>query len=255
MSFRVDLQIFRGPLDLLLYLVRKHEVDVVDIPIALITEQYLAHVAVLEHLDIDAVGDFIEMATVLVEIKSRLVLPRGTEGEEVIDEARDDLVRRLLEYKQFKDAASMLQERGREWQERFPRLANDLPPHKRNLAEEPIHEVELWDLVSAFGRILRENQAARPSSIVYDETPIHVYMERISERLVAERRLAFSGLLIPGMHKSTLTGLFLAVLELIRHHGVRAEQHGLFSEIWLYPVTPGDSTSGEHDGPEAEPAD
>ena len=112
-------------------------------------------------LKVDDVGDFVEMASTLIEIKSRSVLPRSEEIEEPLEDPRQDLVRRLLEYKEFKDAASMLEERGRQWQEHFPRLASDLPPRNRNPAEEPIHEVELWDLVSAFGRILREQAASQ----------------------------------------------------------------------------------------------
>ena len=140
-----------------------------------------------------------------------------------------------MEYKKYRDAASMLEERSRDWQQRYPRLATDLPPHERNLAEEPIQEVELWDLVSAFGRIMRETQAARPSNIVYDDTPIHVYMGRIHARLLEAGRLAFRDLFQPGMHKSTLIGIFLAILELVRHAQVRVEQNALFGEIWIVP--------------------
>ena len=194
MDFRVDLSVFRGPLDLLLYLVRKHEVEIVDIPIALITDQYLRYLAVLEQLDVNAVGDFLAMAAWLIEIKSQQVLPRGDEVQEELEDPRQELVRRLLEYKCYRDAASMLEECGRSWQQRYPRLSCDLPRQERNLAEEPIREVELWDLVSAFGRIIRENVATKPSNIVYDDTPIHVYMERIYRRLVQRGQLAFSEL-------------------------------------------------------------
>ena len=144
-------------------------------------------------------------------------------------------MRRLLEYKQYRDAASMLDERSRAWQQHYPRLAGDLPRGERNLAEEPIREVELWDLVSAFGRIIRENVAAKPSNIVYDDTPIHVYMARILARLIERGHLAFSELFDAGLHKSVLIGMFLAVLELVRHHRVRVEQNDLFGEIWLLP--------------------
>jgi segregation and condensation protein A len=242
MAFRVELEIFRGPMDLLLYLVRKHEMDVVDLPIAPIAEQFVEYLEVLEQIDVNAVGDFLEMASTLTEIKSRMVLPRGGEEVEEADPQREDLVRRLLEYKKFKDAASMLEERGRQWQERFPRLADDVGSRERNLAEEPIHELELWDMVSAFGRILRYQQAARPSNIVYDDTPIHVYMTRIHEQLAQQGPLALGDLFQPGMHKSTLVGLFLAVLELVRHHGVRAEQNQDFGEIWILPGTNPPST-------------
>lgn len=259
MDFRIDLDIFRGPLDLLLYLVRKHEVEIADIPIAAITEQYLEYLSVLEQLDVNAVGDFLEMASTLIEIKSRLVLPRGGEEEETLEDPRQDLVRRLLEYKQFKDAASLLEERGRAWQERFPRLSNDLPARERNLADEPIDELELWDLVSAFGRILRDYHVAIPSNIVYDETPIHVYMSRIHERLRAAGRVALGDLFEQGMHKSALIGMFLAVLELVRHHGVRSEQAELYGEIWLLPgdadrpLDPATAATYEH-GEGREPA-
>jgi len=235
MDFHVDLNIFRGPLDLLLYLVRKHEVEIVDIPISLITNQYLEYLAVLEQLDVGAVGDFLAMASLLIEIKSQQVLPRADEVEEELEDPRQELVRRLLEYKQYRDAASMLDERSRAWQQHYPRVAADLPPRQRNLAEEPIHEVELWDLVSAFGRIIRENVAVRPSNIVYDDTPIHVHMSRILAQLHESGRLALSQLFDVRLHKSVLIGMFLAVLELVRHHRVRAEQNELFGEIWILP--------------------
>lgn len=240
MDFRVELEVFRGPLDLLLYLVRKHEVEITEIPIAPITEQFLAYLEVLKELNVDDAGDFLEMASTLVEIKSRMLLPRPEEVEDPLEDPRHDLVQRLLEYKKFKDASTMLEERGRQWQQRFPRLANDALQRSRDPAEEPIHEVELWDLVSAFARILRENAVTPASNIRYDDTPIHVYMCRIHERLRQQPRLAFTELLSANMHRSSLIGLFLAVLELVRHHGVRVEQDDLFTEIWLV-ASPQDS--------------
>ncbi|HUT10799.1 MAG TPA: segregation/condensation protein A [Thermoguttaceae bacterium] len=235
MDFRVELNVFRGPLDLLLYLVRKHEVEIVDIPLAAVTEQYLEYLTILDQLDVGAVGEFLEVASTLIEIKSQQVLPRSDEIQDEIDDPRQELVRRLLEYKRYRDAASILEERSRTWQEHYPRLSDDLPPRKRDLAEEPIHEVELWDLVSAFGRMMRDTEAAKPSSIVYDDTPIHVYMSRIHSRLISEGRLSFSDLFQPGMHRSTLIGIFLACLELVSHHQVRVEQNDLFGEIWILP--------------------
>ena len=235
MDFHVDLNMFRGPLDLLLYLVRKHEVEIVDIPISLITDQYLEYMTVLEQLDVGAVGDFLAMASLLIELKSQQVLPRADEVEEELEDPRQELVRRLLEYKQYRDAASILDERSRSWQQHYPRVASDLPPRQRNLADEPIQEVELWDLVSAFGRIIRENVAAKPSSIIYDDTPIHVHMSRILAQLNERGRLALSELFDVRLYKSVLIGMFLAILELVRHHRVRAEQNDLFGEIWILP--------------------
>ena len=110
--------------------------------------------------------------------------------------------------------------------------------------QQPLRRVELWDLVSAFGRIMRDNLAVKPSNIVYDETPIHVYMAEIKARLAERSRVAFREFFRPGMHKSALVGMFLAILELVRHHHVRTEQNLLFGEIWILP---GPETSAEVD--------
>jgi segregation and condensation protein A len=234
MGFRVDLDIFRGPLDLLLYLVRKHELDVSDIRVAKVTEQYLEYMGVLEQVDVDAVGDFLEIASLLIEIKSNIVLPGDEVVADELEDPRQELVRRLLEYKQFRDAASMLEERSREWRERFPRIANDLPGRNVSLDQQPIQEVELWDLVSAFGRVLKaKHDVAGPESIRYDETPIHVHMRLIDERLRRDGRVAFTQFFEGSVHKSKLVGMFLAVLELVRHQHARAAQPELFGEIWL----------------------
>ena len=103
MSFKVDLDVFAGPLDLLLYLVKKHEVDVTEVPIAKVTEEFVAYLEVLEELAIDQVGEFVELASVLLEIKARALVPRPEEQEEVVEPIREDLVEKLLEYKQFRD--------------------------------------------------------------------------------------------------------------------------------------------------------
>ena len=234
MRFRVQLDMFSGPLDLLWYLVRKHELDILDIPIARVTEQYLEMIAVLEAIDVNAVGDFLELATRLMEIKSRMMLPRQEDEEETVEDPRHDMIERLLEYKKYKDAASMMEQRSQEWQRRFARRVNDLPTnHRIDPAEQPIQEVELWDLVSAFARVIRDNAAVQPSNILYDDTPIEVYMDRIRERLTVEPRLAFTSLFERDMHRSQMVGIFLAVLELIRHLHVQVEQEELFDEIWI----------------------
>ena len=232
-DFRVQLEIFRGPMDLLLYLVQKHELDLADIKVGLVAEQFLEHLDVLQELDVDSVGEFVEMASTLTEMKSRQVLPAVESEDEVLDDPRDELVQRLLEYKKYRDAATVLEEQGRTWQERRSRVANDLPPRNIDISEQPILEVELWDLVSAMGRILRDTQQLQPANIVYDETPIHIYMQDIHDRLSEEGRVAFSDLFTAGMHKSALIGIFLAILELIRHHNMQAEQDPAHGEIWL----------------------
>jgi segregation and condensation protein A len=235
MRFRVQLDMFAGPLDLLWYLVRKQELDILDIPIALVTDQYMQMLTVLEVIDVNAVGDFLELATRLMEVKTQLMLPRHEEEttEEQVEDPRHDIVQRLLEYKKYKDAASMLAERGQLWQQRFARRANDLPTNSVDPAEQPIHEVEMWDLVSAFARVIRDNATANPKAIRYDDTPIEVYMDQIRERLATECPLAFTALFQEGMIRSQMIGIFLAVLELIRHHHVQVEQADLFGEIWI----------------------
>ena len=238
MIFRVDLELFRGPLDLLLYLVRKHEVNLTELPIAPITEQFMDYLAVLEQIDVNAAGDFLEMASTLVEIKSKLLLPRAEEDDEQADELEDprqQLVQQLLEYKQYRDAACILEDRNRDWSQCYTRLADDLPTRRVDPAEQPIHEVELWDLVSALGRVMRTHQVAQGTSIVYDDTPIQTYMQRLHGKLCEDGQVAFTDMFQASMHKSAMIGVFLAVLELVRHHGVYAEQDGLHGEIYLMP--------------------
>jgi segregation and condensation protein A len=230
MDFCVDLSLFRGPLDLLLYLVRKHELDVMDIPIAMVTEQYISYLEILEQLDVDAAGDFVEIASMLIEIKSRMALPQVEDDQcqLVEDDPRDELVQRLLEYKKYKDAARMLSESGHAWQQRHPRVANDLPPRNVDPAEQPIHEVELWDLVSAIGRIVRDSKRIQPlTTIVYDDTPLQVHMQQLHELLIREGTVSFTSMFESGMHKSKVIGIFLAILELARNYGVVVEQRGI----------------------------
>ena len=223
-------------MDLLLYLVRRHEVEVTNIALSDIAEKYLQYIDVLKEISINSVGDFLEVASILIELKARAVLPRNEledskEAEEI--DPRKDLVQRLLMFKQFKDASCLLEEQGMLWQSRYPRMADDLPTQKVEMADQPIHEVELWDLVSAFGRVLRDNRPLPQANITYDETPIHVYMQRIHSRIVRQKSVSFSDLFEPGMHKSAMVGIFLAVLELTRHHNVLANQHDLHSEIMI----------------------
>ena len=233
MSFHVDTDYFRGPIDLLLFLVRRHELDVSDVALAGITQRYLDYLDVLKEISIDSVGDFLEVASMLVEYKARNVLPRNEQESEELEMAdpREGLVARLLMYKQFRDAAQQLQDHSVAWQSRYSRMADDAPRDRPELADQPLHEVELWDLVSAFGRVLRDNRPIPEENIKYDETPIHVYMQRIHAAIARQRSLSFYELFEPGMHKSAMVGIFLAVLELTRHHHVVAQQDDLHGEI------------------------
>jgi segregation and condensation protein A len=244
-DYQVDLDSFRGPLDLLLYLVKRNEVDICDIPIARILEQFQHYLDVMTVIDVERVGDFIVMAGTLMEIKSKMVLPRSEEeSAEEEGDPRRELVRQLLEYKKFKDAAVLLESQAERQALRLPR--QPLPaPSATDPARQPLQEVELWDLVSAFGRLMRETLALQPQQIVVDHTPVHVYMEQIVQRLESEGPLPFRALFTPPYNRGRLVGLFLAMLELMKGRRIVAEQVEPFAEILLSLVL---------SGPEAPPS-
>lgn len=238
MDYQVDLEIFRGPLDLLLYLVERNEVDIFDIPIARITEQYLRYLEVLQILDPERVGEFVVLASTLMEIKSRMLLPRNEETEEPEEDPRLDLVRQLIEYRKFKEAAQRLEEQFHRQAARFTRRVCEKPQREYDPASEPIRQVEIWDLVSAFCRLMRETLALQPQRIIYDETPTQVFIERILQRLAEIPRLRFRDVFEPPHTRGRLVGFFLALLELIKARQVWAEQEEPFGDIWLIRAPP-----------------
>jgi segregation and condensation protein A len=250
MEYRVDLDIFRGPLDLLLYLVKRQEVDICDIPIARVAEQFLEYLGILEMVDVERAGDFLVMAATLMEIKSRMLLPRGESALETEADPRLELVRQLIEYKKFKDAALLLEAQAERQLSRIPRLPLERPG-ERNLTEEPLRHVELWDLVSAFGRLMRETLAQQPQQIFVDQTPLHIHMDIVLARLHESVRLPLSEIFTPPHSRSRLVGLFLAILELIRTHRIEAEQPEEFGEIWLSAVVEPADTSEPAAGADA----
>jgi segregation and condensation protein A len=254
-QYKVELQIYSGPLDLLLYLIRRNELDILDLPVATITSSFNEFLDVLELIDLDLVGDFLVMASTLAEIKSRMVLPRAEEEEiaEVIDDPRSDLIQQLLEYKKFKDAANALEEHAAEWQERYPRLSDERPKSGKDPAEDLIKEVELWDLVSALARVVKRKEVEEESSITYDDTPISTYVERIGARVRQEGKLAFSAFFEGEKLRSRITGIFLAILELLRHHHFRADQPEDYGEIWIMAPLP--ETEESDSAPIAETTD
>jgi segregation and condensation protein A len=234
MDYQVDLDTFRGPLDLLLYLVKRNEVDICDIPIARVTEQFLEYLRVIELIDMERAGDFLVMVGTLMEIKSKMLLPRGDEagGEEA--DPRLELVRQLIEYKKYKDAAALLDAQAEHQLHHLPRQPVE-PPAAPDPAQVPLRSVELWDLVSAFGRLMRETLALQPQQIFVDETPLHVHIEDILARLATAPRLAFAELFSPPHNRGRLVGLFLALLELIKRRRIQAEQQRPFDPIYIVP--------------------
>jgi segregation and condensation protein A len=230
-DYQVVLDTFRGPLDLLLYLVKRDEVDILDIPIARVAGQFKRYLDVLTMIDVERAGDFLVMAATLMEIKSKMLLPRQESSgpAEVEEDPRRELVRQLLQYKRFKEAAGVLEEWAERQSQKLPRLP--VPGAARKEGPPALKPVELWDLVSAFGRLMRETLAHQPQAIVVDHTPLHVHMEYIVRRLELEGALAFSALFTPPHTRSRLVGLFLAILELTKVRKIVAEQQEVFADI------------------------
>ncbi len=239
MVFGVDLPCYNGPLELLFYLVRREELPLEELSLAKITRQYLDYLEVLKVLDLDDVGEFIEITSQLIELKASSVLPAQESSDDTTnigqETAMPQLVERLVQYKRFRDAACLLDEQSRRWQLRYARLASDLPPRRIDTKELPIAKVEVWDLVSAFGRILKARQKVPQHNIQFDSTPIHVYMQRIHQQVHQHHRVELQDLFELGMHKSALVAMFLAALEMTRHHGLHAIQETADGPLFLEP--------------------
>lgn len=257
-DYRVDLEIFAGPLDLLLYLVRKEEVDIYDIPIARITEQYLGYVEVLKMLDIDLAGDFLVMAATLMEIKSVMLLPRteieSAEQEDMHD-PRTELVRQLLEYKKFKDAANLLEDAAEERKLRFTRSDYILEKIKPN--EEPeidLDQVSIWTLLEAFDGIMRSvGHYNGQYDHIKDDTPIDLYQIELLHRLQNEGPMTLQKAFEGRNNRLVMIGLFLAMLELMRNHLIWAEQPDKNGPIYLKPLTSVPAEQAVHEAIYANP--
>ena len=243
-DYRVNLEIFAGPLDLLLHLIRKEEVDIYDIPIAKITDQYIHYIDMMKHLDIDIAGDFLVMAATLMQIKSAMLLPRtesGADGAEDLSDPRAELIRQLLEYKRFKDAANMLAAAADEQSERFSRPDTVLEQLKDNT--EPaidLEQINIWDLLEAFDKMMEATGAKFDISHIVDDTPIDLYQIEILHRLQSEGPMAFERIFETkdGLRdRLTLVGLFLAILELARSQLITAEQAPGNAGIYLRSLT------------------
>lgn len=227
-DYRVNLDIFAGPLDLLLYLVRKEEVDIYDIPIAKITNQYIRYIEFMKSLDIDLAGDFLVMAATLMQIKSAMLLPKAdTESfqDDDLSDPRTELVRQLLEYKRFKDAANLLDAAASEQRERFPRPGTIVERLKPDAEPElDIEQVTVWDLLEAFDMICKAIGTVHPIDHIKDDTPIDLYQIEILHRLQTEGPMIFERIFETRGSRVVMIGLFLALLELIREKLIWVEQ-------------------------------
>jgi len=240
-DYRVNLDIFAGPLDLLLYLVRKDEVDIYDISIAKITDQYIRYIEMLKSLDIDLAGNFLVMAATLMQIKSAMLLPKAEPEQLQADDLADpraELIRQLLEYKKFKDAANLLSDAADKQKEHFPR-PDSIIKRLRPDAEPQIdiEQVGIWDLLEAFDSICKATGANLDISHIKDDTPIDLYQIEILHRLQTDGPMTFERLFESRTNRLALIGLFLALLELIREKLIWAKQQASSSSIYLRPLT------------------
>lgn len=240
-DYRVNLDIFAGPLDLLLYLVRKEEVDIYDIPIAKITDQYIRYIEMLQNLDIDLAGDFLVMASTLMQIKSAMLLPK-TDIEQMagddLSDPRAELIRQLLEYKKFKDAANLLDAAADRQSEKFSRPDTIIEQLKPNTEPEiDLEQVSIWDLLEAFDNLMAATGGTFNISHIKDDTPIDFYQVQILQRLQKEGPMSFERIFEPRTSRIILVGMFLALLELIRDKLIWAEQPENSDTIFVKALT------------------
>jgi segregation and condensation protein A len=232
-DYPVHLQVFEGPLDLLLHLIRKHEVNIYDIPIALVTQQYLDYLGLMQELNLDVVGEFLVMAATLIHIKSRMLLPRPDPAQEDEEDPREALVRRLLEHQRFKAAAELLHER------EIQRSAQWLRPDDRvtdvvGEAPEPEVEVDLFSLMAAFRQVL-DRARQRPRVLLPPEQlPIETRIDQLLARLSTTEACGFEELFADVQTRGGMIVTFLALLEMIRLKLVRVFQQANFGPIRVY---------------------
>jgi segregation and condensation protein A len=228
-SYRVKLEIFEGPLDLLLYLIKKDEIDIYDIPIAHITEQYLAYLELMQELDISVAGDFLVMASTLIYIKSKTLLPPDpkAEGEEDLGEdPRAELIERLLEYQKFKSAAQMLYSRGEIESACYTRgpLETD--------SSNPEVSATLFDMLRVFREVLKRAEAQVEMEIARDEMTIAEKLAQIHSMLEELERINVRDLFEMSRSKRELIITFLALLELVKEWKIYLIQSEPFGDIF-----------------------
>jgi segregation and condensation protein A len=234
MAFQIHLGNFSGPLDLLLHLIKSNKMDICDIRVFEVTEQYLAVIERMKQLDLDVAGEFLLMAATLVHIKSRMLLPVNEEMiEEEGKDPRAELVKRLLEYQRYKEVAELFQQ--------LPQLERDVfIGHFRVsalLEVDTEEEIEVGDgiyhLADAFHRLLNERPKEIFHEVIRESLSVVEYIDRITEKLLNKKRLAFRELFPVDVFRDELIVTFLALLELVKMCLVNVEQVEEFSEIWL----------------------
>ena len=241
-AYRVALDTYSGPLDLLLYLIRRSEVDIQDIPIAEITEQYQAYLGVMAEINVNVAGEFLVMAATLMEIKSRMLLPREELEEAEEEDPRVELVRQLLEYKRYKDLARELGARAAQQALKFPRPAADgLPAEPGEAAGAAEGEdgfldgIGLWELIDAFAKVMSETRLGAPGARVLEhERPLHEYRRELLAIVHTQRRVLFAHVFADCRTREDMIAMFIALLELVRLRRLALQQAGAFGEIYVF---------------------
>lgn len=234
MSFKVQLEIFEGPLDLLLYLIKKEELDIYHIPIARITEQYLEYIHIMKMLNLDVAGEFLVMVATLMHIKSRLLLPEEElEEEELEEDPRAELVKQLIEYQKFKEAAERLKAKEIEQEEIFTRSGDEAAELSQK--EGFLLEASLFDLLSAFSNVLKAvGEKEEFTEIMEEETTVKEKIRNIMDMLRVKASLNFTEFFVGLVNRVEMVVTFLALLELIRLKEIKIRQARRFGEIRVY---------------------
>ncbi len=232
-DYKVRLEVFEGPLDLLLYLIKKDELEIHDIPIETITTQYVQYLELMQMLDLNVAGEFLVMAATLMMIKSRMLLPaeERPELEAEEDDPRWDLVRQLVEYKKFKDAALHLEALELRREDIFGRDGAEAV-----LGQEPdvaLHDVGLFDLISAFSDALKKVKSEELREIFAERFTVAEKIELLGDRLRREKRFSISRMFEGMRSRNEIACTFLALLELIRLNQARAVQQETYGEIMI----------------------
>jgi len=230
-SYHVKLERFEGPLDLLLHLIKKEEIDIYDIPIAHITLQYLTYIEMMQMLDLDVAGEFLVMAATLMRIKARMLLPAGPEEEEEGEDPREELVRHLLEYKRFKEAAETLKEREEQMRRVFERGFSEIAFEN---GEAELEEANLFDLLDALRAALARAVEPPAHEVEADRVNVVRRIEEIWAVLRSKGKVRFSELLETCRTRLEIIGTFISILELMKTGRAGAVQRSVFGEIWIY---------------------
>ncbi|MFH1198577.1 MAG: segregation/condensation protein A [Candidatus Omnitrophota bacterium] len=230
MSYKIHLEIFEGPLDLLLYLVKKDHLNIYDIPIARVTQQYLQYINLLQLLDLNIAGEFLVMAATLMQIKSKMLLPAEENKQEEVADPRQELVNRLLEYEKFKEIALDLRQREQGQKEVFKRPA--MEAEKEIAGEAPVYfEASIFDLINAFSKAIEEVPREMFYEVIKDEWTVEQKVHDILHLLLVVDSAPLSELFSKAKNKLEIIVTFLAILELTRMKEIVARQRRVFEEI------------------------